>query len=282
MFYYIEVFSFENSEEKLIPKRKTDMIGTACHHKDLDAMAKLSDEWAELLPRRELNSGYENSRHSFFAIESNDVCSHIRVNIYPDGGIARLRVYGVVRPDPNVVSHNSAIDLIALKNGGTCVSYSNAHYGHPRNLIKPNRGINMGDGWETGRRLDRPAIFEADENGILRVPGEEWAVFQLAGTGTISSIEVDTCHFKGNFPDSVKIDGLLLKDNTSLIGATWVPILDKQKLSAHKQHHYKHEIKHAGPFNFVMITMAPDGGISRVRLNGNINLEEANADHTAV
>lgn len=253
------------------------MIGTACSQKDLENMAKLkSEEWAELLPVTELNSGYENSRHNFFAIESNEICSHIRVNMYPDGGIARLRVYGVVRPDPNIVANNSAIDLIALKNGGTCVSYSNAHYGHPRNLIKPGRGINMGDGWETSRRLDRPPILEADENGILLVPGSEWAVFQFAGTGVVTSIEVDTIHFKGNFPDSAKIDGLLLKDSNSLDGATWVPILEKQKLSAHKQHYYKNEIKNHGPFNFAMITMAPDGGISRLRLLGNIKEDDIN------
>lgn len=251
------------------------MMGTACSPKDLDAMDRLqSDEWAVLLPRTELNSGYENSRHNFFAIETNEICSHIRVNIYPDGGIARLRVYGVIRPDAHVFANKASIDLMALKNGGICVSYSNAHYGHPRNLIKPNRGINMGDGWETGRRLDRPAILEADENGILKLPGHEWAVFQLAGTGTIESIEVDTCHFKGNFPDSVKIEGLLLRESTSLIGASWIPILNKQKLSAHKQHYYKNEIQNRGPFNFVMITIAPDGGISRVRLNGHIIMEE--------
>lgn len=251
------------------------MMGTAASQRDLDNMAKLqSDEWAELLKMTELNSGYENSRHNFFTIGSNEVCTHIRVNMHPDGGIARLRVYGVVRPDPHIVANNSAIDLIALKNGGTCVSYSNAHYGHPRNLIKPNRGINMGDGWETSRRLDRPAILEADDLGILKVPGSEWAVFQMAGRGTITSIEVDTCHFKGNFPDSVKVEGLLLNDSNSLIGASWTPILEKQKLSANKQHYYKNEIKNAGPFNFVMITMAPDGGISRVRLLGNIRNED--------
>lgn len=263
------------AEEKLPPRRKADMMGSAASQRDLDAMAKLkSDEWAELLPMTELNSGYENSRHNFLPIESTDVITHIRVNMYPDGGIARLRVYGVVRPDPHIVANNSAIDLIALRNGGTCVSYSNAHYGHPRNLIKPNRGVNMGDGWETARRLDRPAVLEADEIGILKVSGSEWAVFQMAGTGVITSIEVDTCHFKGNFPDNVKIEGLLLTGSNSLVGASWTPILDKQKLTAHKQHLFKNEIKNAGPFNFVMITMAPDGGISRVRLFGNIKEEE--------
>lgn len=252
------------------------MLGTAATQRDCGTIAKLhSEEWADLLPVTELNSGYENSRHHYFPIVSNDVVTHIRVNMYPDGGIARLRAYGVVRPDAHIVANNSAIDLIALKNGGTCISYSNAHYGHPRNLIKPNRGVNMGDGWETARRLDRPSVLEADEFGCLKVPGSEWAIFQMAGTGTISAIEVDTCHFKGNFPDNVKMEGLMLKDDESLINADWIPIIERQKLSAHKQHHFKSEIKNDGPFNFVMITIAPDGGVSRLRIFGNIKQEQS-------
>lgn len=129
----------------------------------------------------------------------------------------------------------------------------------------------MGDGWETARRLDRPPILEVDENGILNVPGSEWAIFRLGAPTKIASIEVDTNHFKGNYPDNIKIEGTeQLKDDSreSLDDAEWTKILEKQKLQPHKQHTFKKEILSTGPFSTVRITIAPDGGLSRVRVFG--------------
>lgn len=259
-------------EEAVLNGRRADMMGKAATKSDFEKVAKLkSDEWTHLLPMTPLNPGYEASRHNYFPIDTEQVCTHIRVNIFPDGGIARLKVYGDVRPNVENLSKSTEVDVIALQNGGACVDFSNAHYGHPRILIKPGRGVNMGDGWETARRLDRPAILEADENGILKVPGSEWAIFKLAATSNINSIEIDTNHFKGNFPDSVLVEGTNHSDRDTLVSAEWSTILDKTKLSAHKQHYYKKEILSRGPFNFVRITIAPDGGISRVRVMGTVH-----------
>lgn len=247
------------------------MTGRAASKSDFDKIARLkSNQWTEILPITALGSGYEETRHAYFEVSVDETFTHLRVNIYPDGGVARLRVYGIVKFDPLNVTNNAVVDLLSLQNGATCVSFSNAHYGHPVNLIKPGRGINMGDGWETARRLDRPAILEVDENGILQVPGSEWAIFQMCTTGLISTIEIDTNHFKGNFPDNVKIEGALTDDIGSLETAEWIDIMNKQKLSPHKQHYFKNEIKERGPFNFIRITMAPDGGISRVRISGQV------------
>lgn len=144
--------------------RRADMMGRAASKSDFDKVAKLkSDEWTELLSMTPLAAGYEDTRHDYFHIDTDQVCTHIRVNIYPDGGIARLRVYGEVRPNIENLLKVNEVDVIALQNGGACIDFSNAHYGHPRNLIKPGRGVNMGDGWETARRLDRPEILEIDE-----------------------------------------------------------------------------------------------------------------------
>lgn len=251
--------------------RRADMIGRAASKSDFDKVAKLkSDEWTELLAETQLTAGYEATRHNYFPIDTDEICTHIRFNIYPDGGVARLHVYGDVQANIENLSKATEVDVIALQNGGTCVQFSNAHYGHPRNLIKPGRGVNMGDGWETARRLDRPAILEADENGMLKVPGNEWAIFQLAGLSNINCIEIDTNHFKGNFPDSVWVEGAVVRDGSSVASTEWTLIVDKQKLNAHKQHYYKREILSRGPFNFIRITMAPDGGISRVRVMGTI------------
>lgn len=256
-------------EEAVLNGRRADMMGKAATKSDFEKVAKLkSEEWVELLPMTPLAPGYEATRHSYFPIDTEHVCTHIRVNIFPDGGIARLRVYGEVRPNIENLSKGTEVDVVALQNGGACVDFSNAHYGHPRILIKPGRGVNMGDGWETARRLDRPAILEADENGILMVPGNEWAIFQLAAISNITSLEIDTNHFKGNFPDNVLVEGRNQSDKSALASAEWTTILDKTKLCAHKQHHFKKEILSRGPFNFVRLTMAPDGGISRFRVMG--------------
>ena len=93
-------------------------------------------------------------------------------------------------------SEYTLLDLVSANIGGVCIGYSDAHYGHPRNMIKSGRGKDMGDGWETARRLDRPAILLADKEGILQVPGSEWAAFKLGLPGNVRAVEVDTNHFK--------------------------------------------------------------------------------------
>lgn len=187
-------------------------MGTACTREMLKQMESIdSDHWEEILKMTELRPGYEETRHNFFKIDSKESWTHLRLNMYPDGGIARLRIYGEAKT--TLIDTCETIDLVSMQNGGICEGYSNAHYGHPRNLIRPGAGINMGDGWETARRLDRPAVLQTDQSGILMVPGCEWAVFKLGDVGNVSEIEVDTKHFKGNFPDSVKIEGALLKNS---------------------------------------------------------------------
>lgn len=262
-------------DEKLMPERQEDMLGTASDNEMFEKMKKLDTKtWTELVPMTDLQPGYDESRHNFFHIESNEVWTHLRLNIYPDGGIARLRVFGEAVCGQLNKTVDEIMDLIGLKNGGICKGYSNAHYGHPRNLIRPGQGINMGDGWETARRLDRPAILETDPYGILQVPGNEWAVFRLGYIGSISHIEVDTMHFKGNFPDSVKIEGTLMKptrewNNRAIAQCDWQTVLPASKLSAHRVHHFDdHEVRRAGPFSHVKVTIAPDGGISRLRIYG--------------
>ncbi|XP_058454549.1 allantoicase-like [Malaya genurostris] len=259
-------------EEKLIPDRGQDMIGSACGEKDLKHMAALkSDEWTEVIGMTPLKPGYAATSKQYFLVDCNEAFTHLRVNIYPDGGIARFRVFGEVQPDAKLVSGERQVDLIGMLNGGQCLSYSNAHYGHPRNLIKPKRGINMGDGWETARRLDRPSILTLDKHGILQVPGSEWAIFRLCSKGIVDKIVVDTNHFKGNFPDSVKIEATLLEPNRTLQSVQWQLMLDNAKLSAHREHVFEGEMLQFGrPCSHVRITMAPDGGISRVRLFGKV------------
>ncbi|KAF2901964.1 hypothetical protein ILUMI_04224 [Ignelater luminosus] len=275
--FSLQAANLNDEDEQFIPEREKDMIGTASTKEMFEKMRKLNSKgWEELIHMSDLQPGYEETRHNYFHVDSNKVWTHLRLNIYPDGGIARLRVFGEAFCDENVKDTSEIVDLVALQNGGVCKGYSNAHYGHPRNLIRPGQGVNMGDGWETARRLDRPAILETDPYGILQVPGNEWAVFRLGYIGSVNYIEVDTKHFKGNFPDSVKIEGTLMKptrewNNRAIAQCDWHTILPASKLSADRVHHFDdHDIRKTGPFSHVRVTIAPDGGISRLRIYGNI------------
>lgn len=163
-----------------------------------------SEKWEEIIPITTLGSGYPASRHNFIPVQSRKSWTHLRLNYFPDGGVARFRVFGQVSA-PLKVDKSGLTDLIAMENGGLCIGYSDAHYGHPRNLILPVEPANMGEGWETARRLDRPEVLVMDSNGVLKVPGHEWAAFKLGSPGKITKIQIDTTHFKGNFPDSVTI-----------------------------------------------------------------------------
>ena len=143
-----------------------------------------STQWTEIVPSMALQG---NSHHYVEATAAAGAAyTHLRVNIYPDGGIARLRVYGQPQVDWQGASRTELFDLAAMENGGYVVAANNQHFGLASTLLMPGRGVNMGDGWETRRR---------------REPGNDWAIIALAQPGVIRKIEVDTAHFKGNYPD---------------------------------------------------------------------------------
>ncbi|XP_053659398.1 allantoicase-like [Anopheles marshallii] len=252
-------------------------IGTGRTMEELGMMELIgTDHWDVLLPRTELKPGYEQTRRQYFIVPKGKqslVVKHLRVNMFPDGGIARLRVYGTVTlNESDNLPANKPIDVIAMLNGGRCTGFSNAHYGHPRNLIKPNNGINMGDGWETARRLDRPPVLRVDDVGILQVPGSEWATFQL-GTPDgcwVERICIDTKHFKGNFPDNVSVE-YACKSKQDL----WMPLMERKKLGPDRMHEFGSAdlLPQRNTASFVRITIAPDGGLSRVRIFGTIGRE---------
>ncbi|GAA5556708.1 allantoicase [Acinetobacter schindleri] len=210
-------------------------------------------EWQSLLP----NSILGSSQHHIFHVESEQVFTHIRLNIFPDGGVARLRIYGEVQIQ--IKDSGQTLDLLALENGGRVIAYSDAHFGHPRNLINPGRGVNMGDGWETKRR---------------REPGFDWCVLALGQTGTIEKIEIDTAHFKGNFPAQVSIQAVYVKDATDpqLIPQSmfWPFLLEAQDMQMDHVHSYIDQVLTHEKISHIRINMIPDGGISRIRLWGKV------------
>jgi allantoicase len=211
--------------------------------------------WTELVPVTELQGGQQH----YFDVTAKGRFTHIRLHIYPDGGVSRLRAYGEVAVDPlKLAGTTTPLDLAAVENGGLSVLANDMFFSHRNNLIMPGRAANMGDGWETKRK---------------RAPGNDWVIVRLGAPGRLEKIEVDTNHFKGNFPDSCSLEGVLIDKevpSSFLTSRTldWQPILPVTKLQAHTRHHFEHELLSGGPYSHVRLSIYPDGGISRLRLYG--------------
>jgi allantoicase len=205
--------------------------------------------WFEVLPKNALTG----NAHHYRDIKVGSVITHLRLNIFPDGGIARLRVYGEVRPDFAKLS--GVIDLFALEHGGRAIACSDEHYGSMHNLNVAGRGVNMGDGWETARR---------------RGPGNDWVVAALGRAGRIEKVEIDTAHFKGNYPDRVALHAALFAGDEAVNAddARWQLLLPESKLEMDAQHEFESQLLALGPVSHVRMSIFPDGGISRLRLYG--------------
>jgi allantoicase len=211
--------------------------------------------WTEILPSVEL----QGNSHHYHQIDCGQPFSHLRFNIYPDGGVARLRVHGMPYRDWSKVDPHDQIDLASALNGGRSIACSDEHYGSMSNILNPGRGLNMGDGWETARR---------------RTPGNDWVIVALGQPGEVEKVIVDTLHFKGNYPDSCSIQGAFVKGGTDSQIETqslfWRELLPSQKLSMHAEHEFAEQINAIGPITHIRLDVFPDGGVSRLRVLGKV------------
>jgi allantoicase len=210
--------------------------------------------WTTILEQTPLKGNGDN----LMPIADRRPWTHLRLSIYPDGGVARLRAYGEVAVDWARVAGKRVVDLALITNGGLFLGASDLHYGTRGALIMPGRAKNMGDGWETRRR---------------RGPGHDWAIVRLGHPGLIQKIEIDTNHFKGNYPDRASLDGCLAPtaDIEVLKSVSWMPILPETKMAASKRHFFsRQQLQRTGPFSHVRLNMFPDGGISRLRVHGTL------------
>jgi allantoicase len=211
-------------------------------------------DWREILPQSPLQGNLQNP----FAIQNDQPFTHLRFKIYPDGGVARLRVYGEVVPDWHPLRQiEGEIDLAAVESGGLVLSCSDMFFGHRHNLIMPGRALNMSDGWETKRR---------------RGPGYDWVLIKLGTAGQIKRLEIDTSYFKGNFPESCSLDagGAAGLTDEQLTEVSWKTVLPRTKLQAHTRHFFADELLDAGTVSHVRFNIFPDGGVSRLRIYGSI------------
>jgi allantoicase len=237
---YPERFSLEGCE----------LQGLRPYRNELKRLLGSDAGWVELLPETALAGDTQNS----VSVGHEKRFTHLRLRIYPDGGVARLRVYGEVVPDPALVTLPE-IDLAAIENGGRAVGSSDRFFGEPLNVLLPGQSKNMGDGWETRRR---------------RGPGHDWAIVQLGLPGDLHRVEVDTSHFKGNFPESCSIEICYAKDRAVNFETfdLWKELLPRTKLKANHHHLFKAELKAVGAATHARLNIYPDGGIARLRLFG--------------
>jgi allantoicase len=219
--------------------------------------AKQGAPWIEIVPKRELRGDSDN----FFRVKNDLPWTHLRLNIFPDGGVARLRVFGEVVVDwKKVARPGKPVDLAAIQNGGLVLTTSDMHYGAKDNIIMPGRAADMSDGWETKRR---------------RGPGYDWVILRLGVPGRISRVEIDTNHFKGNYPDAASVEGCLAYAETvkDLSTADWTEVLPPTKLKPHRRHFFEKELRAVGVVSHVRLNIYPDGGVSRFRVYGTVGAD---------
>lgn len=205
--------------------------------------------WVEILSKVELKGDSQN----LFKIQIEQSFTHLRLNIYPDGGVARFRVFG--NPNNKIDNNDELEDFALSKNGGEMITCSDMHFGNMKNLIKPTTSIDMSDGWETKRR---------------RGLGCDWSILKLASSCTIERVIVDTLHFKGNFPDSCSIEGCysLEKNNNSILNPKieWTELLPYTKLAGNQENIFN--INNESTVSHIRFNIYPDGGVSRLRILG--------------
>lgn len=212
-----------------------------------------STEWTEIIPSTSL----KGNSHHYIETSSLRAFTHVRLNIYPDGGVARLRIYGSPRADWHDSEKGALVNLAAIENGAYVVAANDQHFGLASNLLMPGRGENMGDGWETRRR---------------REPGNDWCIIALAHPGIVKKLVVDTAFFKGNYPDRCSIQAAFVTGGTDSSAITqsmfWKELLPSQKLEMSREHFFESEVADLGTVSHIRLNIFPDGGVSRLRVLG--------------
>ena len=211
-----------------------------------------NSKWITILKKKPTKA---NSHH-FFNIKNKSIFTHIKLNIFPDGGVARIRIYGSMKILKNFTG--KVLNLTSVLNGATPIACNNEHFGRAENILASGMGKNMGDGWET--RRSRGKNFD-------------WLIIKCATAGKINKIQIDTHHFKGNYPDKCSIQAALIDKKISSRAIVnnskkWKLLLNKVKLHAHQKHNFKNNLMKDKKVNYIKINIFPDGGISRIRVFG--------------
>ena len=224
----------------------------ACGREGYPGPAELNDndcDWVALVPRSPLRGDRPNS----FRVSDERRFTHLRLSIYPDGGVARLRVFGRAIPDPRALD-GVTVDLAGQEHGGAVVATSDGFYTSAQLLNRPDTARTMGEGWETRRRRDA---------------GHDFVVIQLAFAGTVRRLVVDTAHFKYNATDAISVYGCADEVAPSVDSSDWRPLLGRTRLQPDTRHVFR--IAEGSPVGSIRLDAFPDGGLSRVRVFGTID-----------
>jgi len=189
--------------------------------------------WSTLVRRSAVRGDTRNE----FDVAVEERFTHVRLTMFPDGGVARLRVYGEPVPDPRLLP--ATIDLAALENGAVVTGCSNMFYSAPANLLMPGLARVMGDGWETSRRRD---------------DGNDWVAVRLACAGSVELVELDTSHFVGNAP------------GWAALGYDGGELIARTALQPDTRHRFA--VPAAPVAERVRLDVYPDGGLARLRVFG--------------
>ncbi|MGH8776135.1 MAG: allantoicase [Jiangellaceae bacterium] len=202
--------------------------------------------WATIVSRTAALGDTANA----YDVTSDRRWTHVRLSIYPDGGVARFRVHGEVVPDPRFLE--GTVDVAALENGGTVVDCSDMFYSSPVNLILPGRARSMGEGWENARRRD---------------DGNDHVTFRLAAATEVREIVVDTSYFVGNAPGWVRVSAADLRDDS---GGDWSDVVGRVRVQPDTRHRFL--VAPGYPVTHVRLDVYPDGGLSRFNVYGEIEV----------
>lgn len=226
---------------------------TVVGNPSLEAICGDDVEWREIVSRVQLEPHARNG----FEVASDQRSTHIRLNIHPDGGVARLRVHGVVAPGWEQLDFRGGlVDLAAVENAGMALAASDESFGRVQNLIMPGLPRNNGEGWETRRR---------------RGPGNDWALLQLGARGLIERVEVDTTHFIGDAPAACSLEVCTTDKGLDYLTSDdcpWRPLLAQTSLQPNTRHVFEAALLSAGQTTHVRFQIFPDGGVARLRLWG--------------
>ena len=210
-------------------------------------------KWKTLISKKKTKA----NNHHIFKSSSKSIFTHIRFNIFPDGGVARLRLYGNISKENNYLK-NKRTNLASLLDGASVIACNNEHFGKAENILAPGKAKNMGDGWETRRRRDK---------------GFDWLILNSIKGEKIDKIEISTHHFKGNFPSHCSLQAAYIttkKSSSSIVSGSnkWKTLMNKTILKANKTHTFRNILMKNDKINFIKINIFPDGGISRFRIFG--------------
>jgi allantoicase len=209
--------------------------------------------WETLVERSPLAPDGPNE----FPVEDDRRWTHVRLSIFPDGGVARLRVHGEATPDWADLVAQGPVDLAAIEHGGRVLAASDEFFSAPENLLMPGASTGMHDGWETRRR---------------RGPGHDWVVIRLGRRGRIARVEIDTHHFKGNYPESASLEVADAPEagDALPVESAWTEVLALTRLDPDDTHAFAPPRIQPADATHARLRIYPDGGVSRLRVYGEI------------